>query len=81
MNVIIIGRKSCGWCRKARQLCKTNGLAYTYRDLDKDRNKELKRYFEIEGYETVPQIFVAANGNSLHVGGYEEFERYLARRS
>lgn len=81
MKVLIIGRKSCVWCRKARQLCKTNGIAYKYKDLDAPANAQLRRWFEVENIKTVPQIIVSEDGSSDHVGGYEGFERYLESRS
>jgi glutaredoxin 1 len=81
MNVTIIGRKSCEWCRKARQLCKANKIDYQYKDLDAPANAQLRRWFEIEDIKTVPQIFVIEDGSSELVGGYEDFERYLSSRS
>ena len=80
MHVSIIGRKSCSWCRKARQLCKANDLPYSYKDLDHPDNAPLRRWFEIENIQTVPQIFVIEGGESLLVGGYEDFAAYLSNR-
>ena len=81
MNVTIIGRKNCMWCRKARQLCKTNDLPYQYKDLDAPANTQLRKWFEVENIQTVPQIFVLEKGESSLVGGYEDFERFLNSRS
>lgn len=81
MNVTIIGRKSCVWCRKARQLCKVNKIDYQYKDLDAPANAQLRHWFKVEDIKTVPQIFVIEDGSSELVGGYEDFERYLASRS
>lgn len=81
MNVTIIGRKSCVWCRKARQLCKANKIPYEYKDLDAPANAQLRHWFEIEDIKTVPQIFVIEGGSSELVGGYEDFEKYLSNQA
>ena len=81
MNVTIIGRKNCVWCRKARQLCKANKIPYQYKDLDAPANAQLHRWFEIEDIKTVPQIFVIEDGSSELVGGYEDFEKYLSKQA
>lgn len=79
MKFTIIGRKSCAWCRKARQLCKKNGHPYTYKDLDAPANAPLRHWFEVENIKTIPQIFVLTDqGKSELVGGYEDLEKFLS---
>lgn len=74
MIVTILGRSSCGWCRKARQLCKKKKIPFTYKDLDHPSNKDLKHWMEIENLKTVPQIF----SDGKHLGGYEALEKHLS---
>jgi len=73
MDVVIIGRKNCTWCRKSRKLAREVADKVSYRDLDAKSNADLKHWFEIENLKTVPQIFVDGN----HIGGYQEFEKYV----
>ena len=73
MDVNIIGRKNCVWCRKARKLAREVADHVNYKDLDAPANAQLRRWFEVENIKTVPQIFV----DGIHVGGYEEFETYV----
>jgi len=76
MNVTIIGRKNCQWCRKARKLAREIKADHVdYKDLEAPANAPLRRWFEMEKIKTVPQIFV----DGKIIGGYEEFEKYVRR--
>lgn len=73
MKVTILGKKGCKYCRLARQLASKSSHKWEYIDLDKERNSEIKTYLDIEGFETVPQIWV----NGKHVGGYTEYRKVV----
>ena len=70
MKVTILGRKGCKYCRLARQLASKSSHKWDYIDLDKERNSDVRTYLDIEGFQTVPQIWV----NGRHVGGFTEYK-------
>ena len=72
MSIEIWGKPACPSCMKAKQLCETRKLAYTYKELGKDFERE-QVFEEFPTARTFPQIKV--NGNA--VGGYEQFTQYL----
>ena len=57
----------CGYCRAAKNLLESLGLAYNEVDLTHDREQRLA-LMEKTGQRTVPQIFVG----DTHVGGFME---------
>ena len=68
----IYGKHACAFCEKAKWLCESQGLEYTYRTLDKDYTQQ--EFFEMfPTARTFPQI--VANGQLI--GGYEAFEKSL----
>ena len=79
MQATIIGRKSCSWCRKARQLCRKNDVPFTYKDLDHPDNAPLRQWFRVENIKTVPQVFLIENGTSTLVGGYDDLQAYFKK--
>jgi glutaredoxin len=64
---IILGRKNCEWCDKARVLLSLHKLEYEYIDVRHPDNKTILDWCHEKGIRTVPQIFL--NGELL--GGYE----------
>jgi glutaredoxin 3 len=63
----IYGKPACPFCDKAKALCETKGLEYTYKSLGTDYSRdELLEMFP--GCRTVPQIKV--DGESI--GGYDQ---------
>lgn len=63
----IYGKPSCPFCDKAKMLCETKGLEYTYKSLGTDYTKEeLLEMFP--GARTVPQIRIDGKA----IGGYTE---------
>jgi glutaredoxin len=68
----IFGKPQCPFCDKAKALCETKGLEYTYKSLGTDYTKE-ELLESFPGARTVPQII--AYGNKI--GGYTELEKYL----
>lgn len=73
MKATILGRSHCKWCREARKLCKSKGVEYKYVDLDKGKNAEMKRFFELEKFQTVPQVWL----DGEHVGGFADLREKL----
>ncbi len=73
-TITIYGRRSCGFCMRAVQLCEHKGLAYEYVDMP-SQGMDKDDVAEIVGrpVATVPQVLV---GDQL-VGGYDEFSRYV----
>lgn len=68
----IYGKPMCPFCEKAKALCETRGLDYTYKSLGTDYTKEeLLEWFP--GARTVPQIRI----NNENIGGYDKLGTYL----
>jgi len=72
MSIEIWGKPACPSCMKAKQLCETRKLAYTYKELGKDFERE-QVFEEFPTARTFPQIKV----NGQAVGGYEQFISYI----
>ena len=72
--ITIYGRRSCGFCMRAVQLCEQKGLGYDYVDMP-SQGLDKEDVAEIVGgpVATVPQVLV---GNDP-IGGYDEFSRYI----
>ena len=73
MKVTIIGRNGCKYCRLARQLASKSSHQWNYIDINKEKHAELKNYFELEKFTTVPQIWV----DGKHIGGYEDYVKLV----
>ena len=67
MGIEILSKSGCKYCDYAEDLCKNLNLEYTRTYVTKDELKE-----RCPGATTYPQVFV----NSVHIGGYFEFEEY-----
>lgn len=68
----IYGKPMCPFCDKAKALCETRGLEYTYKSLGTDYTKE-ELLETFPGARTVPQIIV----NGTKIGGYDQLGTYL----
>lgn len=68
----IWGKPQCPFCDRAKQLCETRGLKYTYKQLGVDFERE-EVLEEFPGARTFPQIKV--NGDKI--GGYDKLGTYL----
>lgn len=72
MSIEIYGKPQCPFCDRAKTLCETRQLQYTYYQLGTDfTREEVLEMFP--GARTFPQIKV--NGKSI--GGYDGFPQYL----
>ena len=68
----IFGKPMCPFCEKAKQLCETRELEYTYKSLGTDYTKE-ELLENFPGARTVPQIRI----NGKNIGGYDQLGPYL----
>ena len=71
MKIEIYGKTFCPYCDKAKALCEREGLEYSYKELDKDFNRE--EFFNIfPTARTFPQIKIDGND----IGGYTELDAW-----
>ena len=65
--VVLYGKTSCGYCRRARELLARKGVAYTDIDVEKveGARAEMQR---CSGRNTVPQVFAGER----HLGGFDD---------
>jgi glutaredoxin 3 len=68
----IYGKPMCPFCDKAKALCETRGLEYTYKSLGTDYTKE-ELLEKFPGARTVPQITV----QGVAIGGFDQLGPYL----
>jgi glutaredoxin len=68
---IVVGRKACPWCDKAKELLNSYNYNVTY--ISYEDSDFVKKFLTDNNLETVPQIFI---GNEL-IGGYENVQRRL----
>lgn len=66
-EVVMYTNSTCGWCRRARALFTSRGIAFTDIDVNTvpGSRDEMR---ERSGRDTVPQIFICGH----HVGGYDD---------
>lgn len=69
----IFAGTGCKYCVKAKELCEQQGLKYRYVNIDDDFEAFDQLVGRIKQWQTVPQIFA---GNK-HIGGCDDFEKYL----
>ena len=63
----IYGNEGCGYCVKAKDICESNQLKYTYKSIqDPDVFIELQE--KVPNVRTVPQVF----WHGKLIGGYNE---------
>lgn len=68
--IVVIGKKDCKWCDKAKQFLEERELKYVY--LDYHESETAKSYIKSVGATTVPQIWLG----SKNIGGYEELIKH-----
>lgn len=68
--IVIYGAKSCGFCPRVIQECKSHGLRYEYRDIN-----YRKWYLEFQKYKAAGVPFIIANGTPI--GDFQQFRDYL----
>jgi len=74
-RITIFGKESCGFCRRAKEVCEIRSLPYQYVDIEKEgvSKADLEKTIG-KPVTTVPQIF----HGQQHIGGFESFENFLA---
>lgn len=71
--VTIYGKANCGFCAKAKEFASKSKIEFEYKDVGlKAMMDELLERAETRP-KSVPQIWV----DNLHIGGYNEFVRYI----
>ena len=74
----IFGKESCGFCRRAKELCEIKGLAYRYVDIEKEGITQADLEKTVGGpVTTVPQIFHGQD----HIGGFDALTRFLEEQA
>jgi len=73
-QVTIYGRPSCGFCVRAKSLCDSRNMPYTWVDMiEHDMTKADIADKIGRPVHTVPQILVG----DTYIGGYDEFSSYV----
>lgn len=76
-QVTIYGRTSCGFCVRARDLCESRNIPYTWIDMIQQGLSKQDIADRIgRPVHTVPQILVG----SEYVGGFDEFYSFVRQR-
>ena len=71
----IYGKTQCPYCDMAKQLCEQNQLAYEYKQLGVDFERE-ELFEQFPGARTFPQIKV----DGENIGGYQELKAWYDSR-
>ncbi|HLT12919.1 MAG TPA: GrxA family glutaredoxin [Marinobacter sp.] len=73
-QVTIYGRTSCGFCVRARDLCESRDIPYTWIDMvEQGLTKQDVADRIGRPVHTVPQILVGTD----YVGGFDDFSAYV----
>jgi len=73
-QVTIYGRTSCGFCVRARDLCESRDIPYTWIDMvEQGLTKQDVADRIGRPVHTVPQILVGTD----YVGGFDDFYAYV----
>ena len=67
-RILLYTTPYCGYCRAAKRLLTSKGLAFSEIDVSEDPTKREEMISRAMGMRTVPQIFI----HGCHVGGYDE---------
>jgi glutaredoxin len=75
----IVGRTSCPYCVKAKQLLADANMEHQFRDLENNRQLMME-YVNKYKWDTVPMIFhFSAEGSPTFLGGYSDLVHFLER--
>jgi len=72
MDIEIWGKPDCIFCNRAKEICDSRGLDYTYKQYGEDFTKE-EILAEFVGAKTFPQIKI----DGTPIGGFHELEKLL----
>lgn len=73
MNAVIYGTDWCAYCRRAKSLLDSKGIAYQEHIIGEDVAVEEVSEKVGKQVSTVPQIFL----DGKYIGGYSELARHL----
>lgn len=75
-RMTIFGRKGCGYCQRAKQLCDIKGIEYRYIDIEEEgiSKADLEKTVG-KPVLTVPQIFRGQD----YVGGFDDLNALLSQ--
>jgi glutaredoxin 1 len=77
-RVTIFGRESCGFCRRAKQLCEIKGWPFRYVDIEQEGISKVDLEKTVgKPVHTVPQIFIGQD----YVGGFRELDALFERQA
>lgn len=77
-TITIFGRQSCGFCRRAKELCEIKGLQHRYVDIDQEGISQADLEKTVGGpVTTVPQIFHGVE----YLGGFDALSAFLAKEA
>ena len=72
MKAIVWSRDQCAYCEQAKNLLKSQNIAYEERNISRGYSRE-QLLEAVPGARTVPQIFI----DDRHIGGFTELREYL----
>ena len=74
MRVVIVTKKDCPWCDKAKDLLRETGIAFF--EMHISEHPSFRTFFGHLGVKTVPQIFT----KDERIGGYDDLVQHLGSR-
>ena len=72
MMYVMVSRRNCSFCEKAKQLINSKGGSVSHYSLEE--SKWILDLFKKAGIKTVPQIWTYTG---KYIGGYTELKEYL----
>lgn len=70
----------CGYCSALKRLLKGKGLTFTELNFDEHPGYRTP-VVQATGHRTVPVVFDIRGGQTMFIGGFDETNRYLRKRS
>ena len=70
----------CGYCTAAKRLLERSNLTYTEYNFDEHAGLR-KSVVDATGHRTVPVILDIRNEQPIFIGGYDQLQPYLRKRS
>ena len=70
----------CGYCTAAKRLLERSNLTYTEYNFDEHSGLR-KSVVDATGHRTVPVILDIRNEQPIFIGGYDQLQPYLRKRS
>ena len=76
---LVIGKESCPYCTKAKDLLDVCDAEYEYLDRQQVNSADVAKLEALAGQEfrTVPQIFRLVDDKLTYVGGYRELSQSI----